>query len=115
LTAINFRLFLHSDEPRSRDSLVAPQPLERLSPGRRAPNKIGSRATWRCADGGVTARRTGDVKKLRGECDTAADRSGNDPMQCHGGFRQTTKGKGKQQGDVTVASGQLSRPSRGRA
>jgi hypothetical protein len=33
-----------------------------------------------------------------GKRDTAADRGGNDSIQCHGRFRQTAKGK--QQGDI---------------
>src|SRR5438270_12525506 len=35
-----------------------------LAPGRCAPNKTGSRARWRCADGGATARRTGEVRPV---------------------------------------------------
>src|SRR4051794_12742588 len=64
-----------------------------LAPGRCAPNKTSSRARWRCADGGATARRTGDVKKMCGKRDSAADRGVNDPMQRHGRFRQTLKVK----------------------
>src|SRR6202035_3714699 len=57
-----------------------------------------SRARPRRLDRDGPARKTGDVKKMRSERDTTADRGGDDPMQYHDRLRKTAEGK--QQGDV---------------